>query len=85
MLTTDETLWLLRALRKIGFFWVCSVEQVKQIVTLFIKKEFEKGQQIIKQGDKGDFFFIIGTGKVTVIAEEAGNKKKIKDLTRRAI
>lgn len=82
MISVEEKLWLLRALRKIGFFWACSVEEIKKLVPVFIKKEFDKGQEIIHQGEEGDFFFIIGTGKVSIWAEEEEKKEKIVTLDR---
>jgi CRP-like cAMP-binding protein len=81
MLSVEDTLWLLRALKKIGFFSILTVDEIKKLVSYFIKKEYDKNDIIIRQGDPGDFFFIIGTGTVSVWIETENGKEKIATLT----
>ncbi|MFH2071142.1 MAG: cyclic nucleotide-binding domain-containing protein [Elusimicrobiota bacterium] len=71
-LTHQEIEWLSNALKNIGLFSVCTVGEIKEIMTAVTKRHFDKGNIIIKQGEAGDFFFIIGQGDVSVSIDEKG-------------
>jgi CRP-like cAMP-binding protein len=41
----------------------------------------EKGEKIIQQGEKGDKFYLIASGKVSVWVSESGRNEKVAELT----
>lgn len=80
-LTIEEMKWLSEAFKGIGLFSICSVSEIREIMSVVTEKKFEKGEEIIKQGGVGDFFFIIGRGSVSVWVKAKGSpRKKIADL-----
>ncbi|MEW6039906.1 MAG: cyclic nucleotide-binding domain-containing protein [Elusimicrobiota bacterium] len=80
-LTSEETKWLSDAFKNIGIFSICNVSEIREIMSVVTEKHFSKGQEIIRQGDIGDFFFIIGQGTVSVWATEQGKPmQKIAEL-----
>jgi len=80
-LSSEEMKWLSEAFRNIGLFSICSVSEIREIMSVVAEKHFERGDRIIKQGDLGDFFFIIGQGDVSVWAGEGRSAdKKIAEL-----
>lgn len=54
------------ALKRIPVFSGMSEEQLKKISQLEIKKEYPKGSIIFNEGDKGESFFYIQSGKIKV-------------------
>ncbi len=47
----------------------------------FVLEKYEKGQQIIKQGDRGTRFYIIGRGIVKVLVSDGkGNQKMVRKM-----
>jgi CRP-like cAMP-binding protein len=78
-LTVQEQNWLLDALRKQHFFSVCSIAEIKEIINLVTKKHYDTGVTVVKQGTAGDFFFLIGQGKVSVYLEKE-KKEKLSEL-----
>jgi len=80
-LTNEEQNWLLEALKKQEFFSVCTVSEIKEIISLVTKKHYDGKEIVIQQGGIGDFFFIIGKGTVSVILEkEKGKEEKLSEL-----
>ena len=46
-------------------------ERLKEIVSYMQRFEFEAGQDVMKQGDKGDFFYVLESGVYEVRATHA--------------
>lgn len=44
-------------------FKQCGDEKLRELVLMMAKIEVTKGQTVIKQGDKGDFFYVAERGK----------------------
>lgn len=80
MLTPEEKIHLLRALRKTGVFWSFSTEQVNQLLSAFVKLEIRKGEEILRQGENEKNFYVIGRGRVSVWAETTNERRKIATL-----
>ena len=80
-LTPEELKWLSGVLRKMDFFSMCTLGEIEDFVGIAVRKSYDKGRQIIKQGEYGGFFFVIKKGKVSVWAQESGSgKRKITSL-----
>jgi CRP-like cAMP-binding protein len=80
-LSREEMRWLFDTLRKIEYFSLCTVGQIEDFVSIAVKENFEKGKVIVKQGERGGFFFIINKGEVSIWSEKSGlEKQKIANL-----
>lgn len=64
-------------LERIEIFKNLSAEEKMNAVKLFVPVTFKKGDRIIKEGDKGDSFFVIdqGTVSVTKASDKSFNKQ----------
>merc|ERR1719359_2148053 len=51
---------------RVPIFKELTSEQLARLVNGLTKKEYEKNQEVFKQGDVGDSFYIIDTGEVAV-------------------
>ncbi|MFH1368654.1 MAG: cyclic nucleotide-binding domain-containing protein [Elusimicrobiota bacterium] len=67
----DEAKWLLESLRKIQFFSVFTLDNIDSILKHFQKITYPKGKNIINEGEPGEAFFIIHSGKVRVLRKKA--------------
>lgn len=56
--------WISKVFRKIDMFSTLSITDMGNLIENMEKIPFAKGKKIIKQGDKGDSFFIVYKGKV---------------------
>jgi len=52
-------------------------EQFNQLIDAMFEKVVEAGENIIKEGDDGDYFYIIESGQFDVIKEINGEQKKV--------
>ncbi len=69
-------------LKEIDFLNHLSDDELKLLFSRLKKLTYVKGREIIKQGDKGDAFFIISTGKTSVWREKPdGSKMLIRHLS----
>ena len=62
----EEISWISRIFRKIDMFSSLSMTEATDLIENMEKVHYVKGEKIIKQGDKGDSFFIVYKGKVKV-------------------
>ena len=80
-LSQQEVKWLSGVLRKMDFFSLCTLGELEDFVGIATRKHYDQGQGIIKQGEYGNFFFVINKGRVSVWAQESGTgKQKITSL-----
>ena len=63
-------------LTKVKILDTLDVRQRYKVAGAFIKNTYDKGARIIKQGDRGNEFFIILRGKVSVEKEEPDGSRK---------
>jgi len=75
-LSSEEIKWLYSVLRKIEFLSVLSVAELDQLASFIFKKSYKKKAIIFKQGDKGDFFYIIFKGTVSIWSSLKGKSKQ---------
>lgn len=71
-LTAEQRLELSKTLSLNFLFQQLDSTSKTTVVAALIKKQFPQGSEIIKQGDVGDFFYIIESGKVDFFVN--GNK-----------
>ena len=74
-LSTEEFKWLHGTLKNIEFMSLLSIGEVDKLTNYIFKKAFKKKSVICKQGDKGDFFYIIYKGTVSIWSSLKGAKK----------
>lgn len=63
---TDSGFDWMTNLLKSGIFTNIPPQNMQRIFELFEEKKFHKGDRVIKQGDKGDYYYIIKNGKFEV-------------------
>jgi len=78
---SDQEIGKLRlVLKRISFLEFLKFSEMDALINSLEKRPFKAGEVIIKQGTKGDTFFILGSGSVGVFKEKFLTKKKIVTL-----
>jgi len=77
----DDFSMLRNALKKVDFFYSLSFGELDQLISALKKRKVKQGETIIKQGEIGDKFYIIGSGEVSVHIKKGFNTKKVATLT----
>lgn len=62
----EEAQWLFGVLRNVRFFASFSIADIDSLLDLFIKYSFRSGKKIIREGEKGEAFYLIFRGTVDV-------------------
>lgn len=65
-------------LMKVPLFSSLSVEDFKNVAEKLSMKRFEKGEHVVREGEAGDYFYILKSGEADVVIE--GEQKKIAHL-----
>ena len=66
----EEISWISKIFRKIDMFSTLTMAEMSDLIDSMSKHHFSKGEKIIKQGDKGDAFFIIYKGKAKALMKK---------------
>jgi CRP/FNR family cyclic AMP-dependent transcriptional regulator len=66
-----NTLEVVGFLYKVPVFHALKKNQLEQLAKRFVERDFPLGTQIVTQGQGGEGFFIVQSGKVDVIRERA--------------
>lgn len=78
----QETKRIYSLLKEIDFLYNLSEDELKLLFSRLKKLTYVKGREIIKQGDRGDAFFLISAGRVSVWREKPdGSKVLIRHLS----
>lgn len=78
----DDFSMLRNALQKVDFFYNLSFGELDELIKALRKRKVKQGETIIKQGEIGDKFYIIGSGEVSVhIKKGFGRAKKVATLS----
>jgi len=65
-----------------NFLFSClDQEQFSEVVDAMFEKEVNDGEVVIKQGDGGDFFYVLGEGTACVTLEGVNDGKSVLDYT----
>lgn len=79
--SSNQNVQLSQFLSKIALFASIGVQKLNQLARSLTKQTYDDGQQIIRQGDIGDQFYVIFKGKVKVTkADDSGNEHVLLEL-----
>ncbi len=84
---TAQTIASLRlVLKKIAFLEHLKVSELDQLIHAMDKRPFKRGETIIKQGDHGETFYILGSGSVLVYRKSGffGRNRQVATLKKEA-
>jgi len=79
-LSPSDVKWLFEKLRKLDFLSYHSDEELTSLTLSIGKRVFLPGENIIRQGQKGDALYIIRRGTVSVWAETPQGRKRLAGL-----
>lgn len=78
----DDFSMLRNALQKVNFFYNLNFGELDELIKALRKRKIKQGETIIKQGEIGDKFYIIGSGEVSVYIKKGfGSAKKVATLS----
>jgi CPA1 family monovalent cation:H+ antiporter len=78
---TDDISKLREILQKVDFFYSLSYSELDELIKTLKKRIVPAGQTIIRQGEKGDAFFMIVSGSVSVSVKKGMvGQKKVAEL-----
>jgi CRP-like cAMP-binding protein len=73
-----EDISLLRStLKRVDFFYSLNFAQLDELINALKQTTIKKGTEILRQGDMGDKFYIIGSGEVSVHVKKGMGMKKV--------
>ena len=76
----EEIAKLRLVLKRISFLEFLKFSEMDALINSLEKKSFQPGETIIKQGTKGDNFYIMGAGTVGIYHEKFLSRKKLATL-----
>lgn len=68
---------MLEAVKGIFLFKSLESEQLREVLDAMFLREVKSGEYIIKQGDDGDNFYVIDSGKYDIYVECTTGKKMV--------
>lgn len=71
----EKTYQVLNVLKHLDFFQDLSLVKVQDFITIVEEEKFLKGETIVRKGTKGDKFYIIYSGNVSVSGKDLEKKK----------
>lgn len=78
----DDITRLRQTLQKVDFFYSLHFDELDLLIKALRKRKVAPGTVIIRQGDKGDAFYLISSGRVSVhIKKGLVGQKKVAELT----
>jgi putative ABC transport system ATP-binding protein len=75
-----ETMIICTALRKCPVFKDMSPSDLTDVAQKMRTEEYADGQNIIRQGEIGDKFYVVGHGKVNILSESGAEKRQLAQL-----
>lgn len=76
----SDVQWIFEKLRKLDFLTYHSEEELIQLVQSMRKVRLPAGEEIIRQGQKGEAFYLIRSGGVAVWAETPKGRRRLAAL-----
>ncbi|MBN2531756.1 MAG: cAMP/cGMP-dependent 3',5'-cyclic-AMP/GMP phosphodiesterase [Spirochaetales bacterium] len=71
----EKTYQILSVLKHLDFFQSFPIDKVQEFLMFVTEEKFKKGTYVIQKGTKGDRFFIIASGNVSVLYDMDKKKK----------
>ena len=78
--TDDEIARLRLVLKRISFLEFLKMSEMDALIGGLEKRPFRKGEMIIKQGQKGDRFYLMGAGTVGIYRDKLLSRTRIATL-----
>jgi len=75
-----DTTRLRQILKKTYFFQSLKMNELDDLISHIRAASFQKGSAVIKQGEAGNAFYLIATGRVSVWIKKAFSKTKVAEL-----
>ena len=75
-----DTSRLRQILKKTYFFQSLKMNELDELISHIRSSSFKKGAEVIRQGDPGNAFYLIATGRVSVWVKKAFSKNKVAEL-----
>ncbi len=69
----------IEALKEIPLFSEMDHEEVSTVFSLMDRHTFTPGQVIMREGEPGDYFYVIVHGKVQFLVQDAGGRELVID------
>lgn len=67
-------------LRKVRLFGELDDRALHEVANAVVEQRWEKGQEIVRQGESGVGAFIIRSGKVEIVRDHQGRPEKMREL-----
>jgi CRP-like cAMP-binding protein len=64
-------------LKRLDFFESLPVKKVQEFLSIIERRHFARGEKVIEEGTKGDYFYIIESGNASVMKENLVRGKKL--------
>ncbi len=71
---------ILEVLKKVPLFTGLDKHNLEVLSKVITERHFEAGDTIVHQGESGIGFYVVESGKVEIIQEKGGEKKKLNEL-----
>jgi CRP-like cAMP-binding protein len=76
--TAEQAQRIRQSVEKNFLFRQLDDEQYKDVVNAMAEKKFHNGDEVIRQGAVGDYFYIVEVGTLDVFVAKAGGKESVK-------
>jgi CRP-like cAMP-binding protein len=70
-----------RATAEVPLFADLTEDQIREVVDHMVEMEYALGDTVIKQGDKGEHFFVCHTGEFKAYLKQVGDDKPVKEYS----
>jgi CRP-like cAMP-binding protein len=67
----------LDVLKRLDFFESLPVKKVQEFLSIIERRRFARGEKVIEQGTKGDYFYIIESGNASIMTEGLARGKQV--------
>lgn len=67
----------LDVLKRLDFFESLPVKKVQEFLSIIERRNFRRGEKVIEQGTKGDYFYIIESGNASIMTEGLARGKQV--------
>ncbi|MFP4375975.1 MAG: cAMP/cGMP-dependent 3',5'-cyclic-AMP/GMP phosphodiesterase [Spirochaetales bacterium] len=73
----EESYRALDILKRLDFFESLPVKKVQEFLSIIDRRHFSRGEKVIEEGTKGDYFYIIESGNASVVTADLVRRKKL--------
>jgi CRP-like cAMP-binding protein len=64
-------------LKRLDFFESLPVKKVQEFLSIIERRHFSRGDKVIEEGTKGDYFYIIESGNASVVTADLVRRKQL--------